>query len=332
MENHAMQIMKNAFYNGAYSLVFDLSSDAIKDPNVDNIAYLYRALSEIGMTEFSALNSTSVNSNVLFAFQQLRKNSGTVEDIEKQLDDSLTMCIAISDTLKSKFDEADEKLACQYQGSVGITFDSDDPAEKVAEDRERAFNNNINIQRYNLQKKYDDIVSSLFEAALKTVVQAEPLLATRHLVGLEFLDHLETVIHRVDATVAESVRKFAADVREARNEYYWNQNSEIYNSLISEKKQLEKRIEDTLAAQLAQNEDARKQAIEAKEKAIKEKRRYSLLNFADRKPQNEIISKAKDVIKHSKETEKELKAGKCSLCDADRNRLDEINLELSIQR
>lgn len=332
MENRTMQLMENAFYDGAYSLVFDLSSDAIKDPNVDNIAYLYRALSEIGMAEFSAINSTNVNSNVLFAFQQLCKESGIVEDIEKKLDGSLTMCIAISNTLESKFEEADEELKKQYQGSAGITFDSDDPAEKAKQDRERAFNNNINNQRHNLKKKYDDIISSLFETALNTVVQAEALLSNKHLVGLEFLDHLETVTHRVDTTVAQSVQKFVADVRKARNEEYWAKNSEVYNLLISEKKQLEKRVEDTLATQLAQNEEARKRAIDAKEKAIKERRRYSLFNFADRKPQNNIISKAKDVIKHSKEKEKELKAGICSLCDADRKRLSEINTELNAQR
>lgn len=38
MENRTMQLMENAFYDGAYSLVFDLSSDAIKDPNVDTLS------------------------------------------------------------------------------------------------------------------------------------------------------------------------------------------------------------------------------------------------------------------------------------------------------
>lgn len=332
MENLTMQLIENAFYDEAYSLVFNLSSDAIKDSNVDNIMYLYRALSEIGMENFSTLNSTNINSNILFAFQQLCKGNETVEDLEKKLDYSLTMCMAISNTLKSKFKEADEDLKKQYQGSMGVFFDYDDPAEKAKQDRERAFNNNINTQRNNLKKKYDDIISSLFETALKTVVQAKPLLSSKHLVGLEFLDHLETVIHKVDTTAAQSVQRFTMDVRKARNEEYWAKNSEVYNSLISEKKQLEKRIEDTLVKQLAQNEDARKQAIDAKVKAIKEKRRYSLFNFADRKPQNNIISKAKQVIKHSKKKEKELKAGICSLCNADRKRISEINTELNAQR
>ncbi len=332
MESLTFQRMEEAFYEGVYSLAFELSSDVIKVRSVDNIAYLYRALSEIGMKEFSALNATAVKSNVSFAFQQICKTSGTVEAVEKQLDDSLTMCLAISKTLQAKFEEVDEALKLQYQGSVGISLDSDDPAEKARQERERAVNNTINNQRNSLRNKYESIISTLFETALNSVIRSETLISNKHLVGLNFLDHLEVVTHRVDATVVGPVMMFVAEVKKARNEAYWAENSELYHSLTSEKQQLEKKIEDTLAAQLMKTEVARQRAIDAKEKAIKERKRYSLFNVKDRKPQSDIIYKAKTVIKRLNVEEKELKAGKCPLCDVDRKRIDEINFELSVQR
>lgn len=332
MENRTLELMEKAFYDGAYGLVLDLSVDALKSVKVNNIAYLYRTLSEIGMADIATISPTNAKSSISFAFQQLCKENGTVSQYEKLFDDSLMMCIAITHTLEAKFKEADEELKQQYQGSAGISFDSDDPAEKVARERERAFNDNINKQRNTLKKKYTSIISSLFEIALTTIIQLETFDSQKHLIGLDFLDHLETVIHRASETTAESVKAFTKAVKAARNENYWAQNSDLYNALIAEQTQLRKKIKETLDTQLVKNEEVRKQAKEAKEMAARERKRYSLLNFKDRKPQNKIISNAKATIKNSKVIEKELKAGKCALCDADRKRLTEIATELSLQR
>ena len=79
MDKQTLQLMDDAFFNGSYSLVFDLSSNAIMNCSDDNIAYLYRALSEIGMTEFSVLNAANAGASISFAFRHLYPQNSEVE-------------------------------------------------------------------------------------------------------------------------------------------------------------------------------------------------------------------------------------------------------------
>lgn len=332
MDNKVLNPIEESFFEGAYSLTYDLSTEAIKTGSIGNIAYLYRSIAEIGMSDITTISLTTVKSNISFAFGQLIKDCTSIERAEELFDDSLTMCISVAKTLEANFKTLDEELSQQYQGSAGISFESDDPAERAEEKRQEAFNYNINTQRHNLKEKYEDIVKALFETTLITILQTNIIRENKHMVSLNFIDHIKNVIHSVDNTTANAVKSFITEVKKARNEHYWKENAELYKSLTFEKSQREENISQILKNQLERTEKEMTKAIEAKEAATKERRRYSLFNSKDRKPQSKIISEAKKTIKQCKEKEKQLKAGKCELCEADRKRISAIETELTIQR
>lgn len=128
------------------------------------------------------------------------------------------------------------------------------------------------------------------------------------------------------------VLSLCCDIKQKRNDRYWQEHKREYDKLTSEKNEIQQRIEQTIKEELANIASEKAKAEEIKKRAKKERKRYSIFNFADRKPQNAIISKARSVIKHCEKTEKELLQGNCAKCFDDQKRLTEIDNELTIQR
>lgn len=332
MDDRTLLRIERAFFEGAYSIAFDLSSETVKSQSRDNSEFLYRAMSEIGMSDFKTLSIDSIAANLCFAFEELCKDCETVEEAEKKFNNALMMCSSINDTLREKFEILDEELKCQYQGGTGISFDSDDPAEKEKRDRERAFNNNINVKRNILKEKYENIVSCLFEVTITSIYKTDIFKNSMSEISLEFIEFVGGFTHQVSKTTSKAINEFFSAVKRQRNEKYWSQNADLYKILITERAQYEKKIEQTLKYNIARSEQEIEKAEKDKEAAKKERKRYSIFNFKDRKPHNKIIDKSREIIKVNKKLIENYHAGVCEECEHEQKRIKEINIHLTTQR
>lgn len=324
--------MERAFFEGAYSVAYDLSSDMIKSGEINGMAFLYRALSEIGKSDLSTLLLKVVKADITFAFRQVLLDCKTVNTAEKYLNNGLMMCSSIADTLKENLNILDGELKEQYQGSAGITLDSDDPAIKVKEEQQRAHNNDINRQRNYLSEKYENIVACLFEIAFTTILETPIMLNNKSEVTLEFIEFIEKLLFRVDISIQKKVKTYISEVKKARNEQYWKTNAKLYKRLKSEKEEYEGKIAKILSEKIAQCEKEIQEASIIKEDAKKKRKHYSLFNFKARKPYNKTISKARKTIKHNEELKEQYRSGVCEECKYEQKMLNDIIVNLTAQR
>ena len=128
------------------------------------------------------------------------------------------------------------------------------------------------------------------------------------------------------------VNTFVKLVKKSRNEHYWTEHQETYQSLLSEDSVLKKQIQDILDMQLMETKEQVENATKKKEIAKKERKRYALFNRVDRKPLSNEISQSKKIIKAGTQKLENLNKGICEECEPLRARIREINHELAVQR
>jgi len=324
--------VENAFYDGAYSTVQKITQKLINQGKGDCRVLLFSLFSEMGNSSIESINKDILSQDLKYTFNKVKNECITCESAKQYSDDILTMCLKIKNTLKEDFEAKDKELSQQYQGSTGINISSENDADKIRENIEREHNNLINKKRYNLRNKYFSIVETFFNSTFTLIFDLEPYKKERHNISLELIEKIELVKKYSSDDFQDIILKWCNDTREARNDKFWDDNIELKNNLMDEKKQLENKIDVTFKTSLLLAQKTFDKASEDREKAKKERKRYALFNFADRSPLTKIIKDNKRVEREQKEIIKKLNNGICEECEPFRIRISEINNELTKQR
>lgn len=327
-----MDMVKQAFSNGSYAMAYEGCVGLIRNGSADGMTYMCRAMAKIAKEDIDSIDIEEARADLIYSCERINNDAQTPDEYFENAAYTLFMRVRARNKIEEKHKDRLSALQNQFQGSAGVSFSSDDPAEKQREQAQRDHNNAINRQIYRLNEKKADLLRALDEILVQCILTSAWLQETPGIVPLKLLNALQNAGESVSDQVKAETNKFVKLAKAERNRIYWEDHAERYNALLAEKKKLEQKVVETIQEELTKGELAIKRAMEAKERAIKERRRYSLFNFADRNPQTAIIVKARAVIKRAKELEKELQAGNCPLCDSDKERIAEINEELHKQR
>lgn len=336
MDYSKINLAKEAFSNGAYSAAYEIFVSLIHSGEKDSTLFLYRALAEIGKTPLEKINVSQITANLTFAYQTLCNSTADAETLISLLSQCLSDCLLLHKSINREFKELDEQLRNQYQGSSGVSFESDDPIQREREHAEsqriQANNNQINQKRSRLENQYKELIDQIISHALKNIAQAPQITHNEYLVPLGLLSEMDSAKALTSESTQTLVENFILSVKNERNSHYWSQNRQQYDALRAEASSLEK----TIALILTTEIDKAKQEISTAEAIIKdskrERKRYALLNFSDRRPLGEKISTSKKTIKAETQNLKQLEAGVCEKCETYRQRLNQVNLELQKQR
>lgn len=327
-----MAMVRQAYSNGSYAMAYETCVGMIRNGSADGMAYMYRAMAVIAKADIDGIDIEEVKVDLQLAFERIGNDAQTSNEYYENATDALFVQMRTRKKVEEKYRDRLSALQSQFKGSTGISPTPDDPAERQREEAERNHNTSINRQIYRLNERYESIKNVLDEVPMQLILSSSWLQKTPGIIPLKLLDVMQSAVGCASDLVKAETLRFVKYAKAERNRLFWADHAEQHDALVAEKKALEQKIAETIQAELSKCELAIERAIQAKECATKERRRYSLFNFADRNPQTAIIMKAKAVIKRAKELEKELKIGKCSLCDLDRKRIAEINEELNKQR
>lgn len=329
--NKDLTLLEKTFSEEAYSTAHRIGMSLMQAGNTSGEVFLYTTLAEIGMSKISEVNVSSFKSDFSFAIGQLTLDSLSVQEIEDIFKKTLQICSTITKTLTANYQAEDDMLKSKYQGSSGISLDSNDPTDRQKQDRERAINNSINEERHGLKEKYHTLVKTIFSCVISTITLDKQLLVNKHLVSLEFLKVLVKCSGYVDHQMKHELDSFVRDIKESRNEYYWQKNDGLRKALLEEKRELSEQVDRILNTQITDAQNIMDECTDIIKVNRKERKRFSLFNQTDRKPLSEMISSAKKKKKENLSKLKELNAGICIECDPLRKRIAEIDEVLSKQ-
>lgn len=333
MKKNNIDLIRRAFSAGAYSTAYDFCMEDIHNQNAHSLTYIYRTLAELSQMNIEDIYTKEFSVNIRLLLERIENENNSAGDYLSNIQETLEISFGLINKFKQKREDRLADLQRQFRGSAGISIDSDDPDARRHEDEIRSHNNVINRQIHALNEKYEEIATTLIDAPLKHICSSEWFLKNRSTIPLTFVESVtDYALMGASEETKNHVLDFCLDIKQKRNERYWQEHKNEYDKLASEKENIQQRIERTIKEELHSIELEKANAEEAKKHAKKERKRYSIFNFSDRKPQNAIISKSRAIIKRCEEAEKELLQGNCAKCSEDQKRLQEINDALTIQR
>ena len=331
LENIKKLILDGEF-DKAYRLTYSLQDN-------DPCAMILIKLIEIALSDINSVNVNFTKVNLSLAHEKYFSSFKTVPELEYGWNFIMEISCKTQKSLKKNFEDLDADYKCQYKGSAGITFDSDDPAEQEKAQRERAIqkahNDEIDRKRGAITEKYISIERMIFSSMIESYMLCADSFEKNNILhefSLNFIDNMKGIYQFIDENDKMIVNTFIKLVKKSRNKYYWEEHQEIYQSLLSENRALKKQIQDILDMQLMETKEEVENATKKKEIAKKERKRYALFNRIDRKPLSNEISQSKKIIKAGTQKLENLNKGICEECEPLRARIREINHELAVQR
>lgn len=327
-----IDLLHKAYFAGSYGTAYDICVGLIRSGEISGCVLMYRAFSAIGKTQIMDADLDAIRAELKLALEMVMTEADSTDSVIDSLDEIVMISRELCKSLKEKHDKELEALQSQFKGSVGVSFDSDDPAERQRQEAERQHNNAINKQIYRLNTKHSELVAVILDTVIAYTIQFTEERNCFERIPL-------SLVHRIDgcqgldgSSVSGRIPAYVMKVKEERNNFYWSEHKQEHSMLLLEKRKREERICDTLRGHVNQA----KHHIALAEEVIKfdkEKRKqYSIFNFSERKPFDKRISEMKAKIRTIKEHLAEYEAGICEECNHDRKRLSEIDAELNKQR
>lgn len=332
MFNSNIKQFNEAINQGAYEIAYKLGSALVQSGNTSKEILTMTTLAQIASTNIDDLNLLSVSHNLSFALSNIYDDIGDVEELEGVFRNLIHLTNEVHQALKNNYLTVDEQLKKQYRGSTGFYLDSNDPTEKQRRERENENNNDINQKRHNLKTQYEAVKELIYNNILIAITTSKVFLNNKHKISLEFCADVEKTAKYANTETASLAKFFNEKVRHSRNEFYWTIHQDQYNAYKREIEENTNTVNHIISAKLGEAEQKNKMAIEEKNIAKKERKRYALFNRTDRKPLSEQIAKSRKIIKEETRKISELKNGICVECDPYRERIKTIENELSKQR
>ena len=325
------QQIKEAMIQGAYSNAYRIGSCVSQDINDCHEISLLISLSQLGMSNIGDIDPELMQSDLSYAYKNYFDSLDSTQELEIVINEYVTISVNIQARFKKNFTADDDELRQQYRGSAGISFDSDDPNERAKAQREREHNNQINKQRQILKSRYEAVFTIPFDSLITAIISTK-FFDNKHLFTLEFCDLLQTNANNCSEDAKKNALSIIALIKKARNQHYWSIHATQFKAYTSEKIELEKRIQEILSSKIAISQQKIEVATKQKEYAKKERKRYAIFNRTDRKPLSTQLHSARKTIKSENKLLETLQNGVCSDCDPLRERIAEIEAELSKQR